>query len=74
LPAAVDKVAEGGANAVLGHMGLPLHGHRGYGRDIGLIMRSDDSDRQFIMPHDCLNWDGDWTREKRSKIRYRLAY
>jgi fructose-bisphosphate aldolase/2-amino-3,7-dideoxy-D-threo-hept-6-ulosonate synthase len=38
LPAAVDKVAEGGANAVLGHMGLPLHGHRGYGRDIGLII------------------------------------
>jgi len=22
----------------LGHMGLPLHGHRGYGRDIGLII------------------------------------
>jgi fructose-bisphosphate aldolase/2-amino-3,7-dideoxy-D-threo-hept-6-ulosonate synthase len=38
LPAAVDKVAEGGANAVLGHMGLPLHGHRGYGRDVGLII------------------------------------
>jgi len=38
LPTAVDKVAEGGANAVLGHMGLPLHGHRGYGRDIGLII------------------------------------
>ena len=34
----VDKVAEGGANAVLGHMGLPLHGHRGYGKDIGLII------------------------------------
>jgi fructose-bisphosphate aldolase/2-amino-3,7-dideoxy-D-threo-hept-6-ulosonate synthase len=38
LREAVDKVAEGGANAVLGHMGLPLHGHRGYGRDIGLII------------------------------------
>jgi fructose-bisphosphate aldolase/2-amino-3,7-dideoxy-D-threo-hept-6-ulosonate synthase len=38
LRAAVDKVAEGGANAVLGHMGLPLHGHRGYGKDIGLII------------------------------------
>jgi len=34
----VDKVAEGGANAVIGHIGLPLHGHRRYGRDIGLIM------------------------------------
>lgn len=38
LRATVDKVAEGGANAVLGHMGLPLHGHRGYGKDIGLII------------------------------------
>ncbi|MFP4197715.1 MAG: 2-amino-3,7-dideoxy-D-threo-hept-6-ulosonate synthase [Methanomassiliicoccales archaeon] len=37
-PRAVDLVAEGGANAVLGHVGLPLHGHRRYGKDIGLIM------------------------------------
>jgi fructose-bisphosphate aldolase/2-amino-3,7-dideoxy-D-threo-hept-6-ulosonate synthase len=35
---AVDCVALGGANAVLGHLGLPLHGHRGYGKDIGLIL------------------------------------
>ncbi|OYT53773.1 MAG: fructose-bisphosphate aldolase [Candidatus Altiarchaeales archaeon ex4484_2] len=34
----VELVAEGGANAVLGHIGLPLFGHRGYGRDVGLIM------------------------------------
>jgi fructose-bisphosphate aldolase/2-amino-3,7-dideoxy-D-threo-hept-6-ulosonate synthase len=34
----VDKVAEGGADAVLGHIGLPLHGHRTYGQDIGLIL------------------------------------
>jgi len=34
----VDLVASGGANAVVGHMGLALHGHRGYGRDIGLIL------------------------------------
>ncbi|MFH1722662.1 MAG: 2-amino-3,7-dideoxy-D-threo-hept-6-ulosonate synthase [Candidatus Altiarchaeota archaeon] len=34
----VDLVAEGGANAVLGHVGLPLFGHRGYGKDVGLIM------------------------------------
>lgn len=34
----VDLVAEGGANAVLGHLGLPLHGHRGTGKDIGLIL------------------------------------
>jgi len=34
----VNKVAEGGANAVLGHRGLPLYGHRRYGKDIGLIL------------------------------------
>lgn len=38
LPSMVNKVAEGGANAVLGHLGLPKHGHRGYGKDIGLII------------------------------------
>jgi predicted phospho-2-dehydro-3-deoxyheptonate aldolase len=34
----VDMVAEGGANAVVGHLGLPLYGHRKTGRDIGLIL------------------------------------
>lgn len=34
----VNLVAKGGANAVIGHMGLALHGHRGYGGDIGLIL------------------------------------
>jgi fructose-bisphosphate aldolase/2-amino-3,7-dideoxy-D-threo-hept-6-ulosonate synthase len=34
----VDKVAEGGANAVIGHRGLPMYGHRRYGKDIGLIL------------------------------------
>jgi len=34
----VDAMAEGGANAVLGHMGLPLHGHRRHGKDVGLIL------------------------------------
>ena len=34
----VNFVAEGGANAVLGHVGLPLHGHRRYGRDVGLVL------------------------------------
>jgi len=38
LPAAVDKVATGGADAVLGHVGLPRLGHRGYGEDVGLIL------------------------------------
>ncbi|MDD5066344.1 MAG: 2-amino-3,7-dideoxy-D-threo-hept-6-ulosonate synthase [bacterium] len=35
---AVDSVANGGANAVIGHAGLPLYGHRHHGRDIGLIL------------------------------------
>lgn len=34
----VDRIADGGANAVVGHLGLPLHGHRGRGKDIGLIL------------------------------------
>jgi fructose-bisphosphate aldolase/2-amino-3,7-dideoxy-D-threo-hept-6-ulosonate synthase len=38
LGEAVDRVAEGGANAVLGHVGLALHGHRKSGRDVGLIL------------------------------------
>jgi len=35
---AVNKIAEGGANAVLLHKGIIRAGYRGYGRDIGLIM------------------------------------
>ncbi|MDH7593312.1 MAG: 2-amino-3,7-dideoxy-D-threo-hept-6-ulosonate synthase [Methanomicrobiales archaeon] len=38
LSTAVNAVADGGANAVIGHMGLALHGHRKSGRDIGLIL------------------------------------
>jgi fructose-bisphosphate aldolase/2-amino-3,7-dideoxy-D-threo-hept-6-ulosonate synthase len=38
LGQAVNLVAEGGANAVIGHMGLALYGHRQSGRDIGLIL------------------------------------
>lgn len=34
----VDAVASGGANAVIGHLGLPLHGHRHHGNDVGLIL------------------------------------
>ena len=34
----VNAVAEGGANAVLGHVGLALHGHRQRGHDVGLIL------------------------------------
>lgn len=35
---AVNRVAEGGANSVLLHKGMVKHGHRGYGRDLGLIV------------------------------------
>jgi fructose-bisphosphate aldolase/2-amino-3,7-dideoxy-D-threo-hept-6-ulosonate synthase len=34
----VNKVARGGANAVLQQKGMVRHGHRGYGRDVGLIV------------------------------------
>ncbi|HOK41241.1 MAG TPA: 2-amino-3,7-dideoxy-D-threo-hept-6-ulosonate synthase [bacterium] len=34
----VNAIAEGGANAVIGHKALPFYGHRGYGKDIGLIL------------------------------------
>ncbi len=35
---AIDEVAEGGANAVVLHKGMVRAGHRGGGRDIGLIV------------------------------------
>ena len=38
LAAMVDKVALGGANAVLMHSGMVGAGHRQYGKDIGLII------------------------------------
>lgn len=38
MSGAVNKVAEGGANAVLVHKGIVRAGHRGYGRDVGLII------------------------------------
>ncbi len=34
----IDEVASGGANAVIMHKGMVSTGHRGYGRDIGLII------------------------------------
>jgi len=38
LKDAADWAAEGGANAVVGHLGLALHGHRSTGKDVGLIL------------------------------------
>ena len=47
----VDLVASGGANAVVGHLGLALHGHRGYGRDIGLILHLSASTSLGLSPN-----------------------
>jgi fructose-bisphosphate aldolase/2-amino-3,7-dideoxy-D-threo-hept-6-ulosonate synthase len=38
MAAIINKVAEGGANAVVLHKGIVRAGHRGYGKDIGLII------------------------------------
>ncbi len=38
MPKAVDSVVNGGANAVLMHKGMVSGGHRGYGKDVGLIV------------------------------------
>jgi len=38
MPATINAVAEGGANAVVIHKGIVPFGHRGYGRDVGLIV------------------------------------
>ena len=43
MSSAVNEVAEGGANAVLGHKGLVRCGHRKGGRDVGLIMHLSSS-------------------------------
>jgi len=47
----VNKVADGGANAVLMHKGLPRCTHRGYGRDIGLIVHLSASTRLSPTPN-----------------------
>ena len=56
LAAMVDKVALGGANAVLMHSGMVGAGHRQYGKDIGLIIHlsgattlSPDPDRKVLV-------------------------
>ena len=38
MPDAINKVVEGGANAVLLHKGIVGVAHRGYGKDVGLIV------------------------------------
>jgi len=48
----VNKVAEGGANAVLLHKGIIRAGYRGYGKDIGLIMHLSGSTSLGPDPND----------------------
>ncbi|MFW5935815.1 MAG: fructose-bisphosphate aldolase, partial [Candidatus Hadarchaeota archaeon] len=38
MPETINAVAEGGANAVVEHKGVVPFGHRGYGKDVGLIV------------------------------------
>lgn len=47
----VNKVAEGGANAVLMHKGLPRCTHRGYGKDVGLIIHLSASTSMSPFPN-----------------------
>lgn len=51
LRATVNQVADGGANAVLMHKGLPRCSHRGTGRDIGLIIHLSASTTMSPMPN-----------------------
>jgi fructose-bisphosphate aldolase/2-amino-3,7-dideoxy-D-threo-hept-6-ulosonate synthase len=41
----IELVAEGGADAVLMQKGMVSHGHRGYGKDVGLIVHMSASTR-----------------------------
>lgn len=52
LPEMVNKVAKGGANAVLQQKGMVRHGHRGYGRDVGLIIHMSASTSLGPDPND----------------------
>jgi fructose-bisphosphate aldolase/2-amino-3,7-dideoxy-D-threo-hept-6-ulosonate synthase len=38
MPETIDRVVTGGANAVIVHKGIVPFGHRGYGKDVGLIV------------------------------------
>lgn len=38
MPTTIDKIVEGGANAILMHKGIVGVGHRGSGKDVGLIV------------------------------------
>lgn len=47
----INKVSDGGANAVVLHKGIIRAGHRGYGKDIGLIIHLSGSTSLGPDPH-----------------------
>jgi predicted phospho-2-dehydro-3-deoxyheptonate aldolase len=56
VPPAADRIAEGGANAVVLHRGAAMFGHRGYGRDLGFLLHlsgstsmAPDSNRKVLV-------------------------
>ena len=56
IPPSANLIAEGGANAAVVHRGGAMFGHRGYGRDLGLILHlsasttlSPDSNRKVLV-------------------------
>lgn len=55
MPAIINKVAEGGANAVILHKGIVTSGHRGSGRDIGLIVHLSASTSAGLDPNRKIN-------------------
>jgi len=51
MAAIINKIADGGANAVVLHKGIIRAGHRGYGKDIGLIIHLSGSTSAGPDPH-----------------------
>jgi len=56
IPPAANLIAEGGANAAVVHRGAAMFGHRGYGKDLGMILHlsastalSPDSNRKVLV-------------------------
>ncbi len=47
----INKISDGGANAVVLHKGIVRAGHRGYGKDIGLIIHLSGSTSLGPDPH-----------------------
>src|SRR5665811_1829707 len=52
----VNKVAAGGANAVLMQTGMVPYGHRGYGRDIGLKTEANQLQKLGTIAERCTMW------------------